>query len=283
MPSLDVVDATLDYDLWGDHGPLVVQLHGLTSSRTRDAVMGLDLGWALRDHRILRYDARGHGRSTGDPREASYTWPSLARDLLALLDHVAPGEQVHGVGTSMGSGTLLHAAMIEPERFASLTLVVPPTAWETRVGKASTYRDNADLVEHDGIGAFVALSSTTPEPPALADAPQTWPAVAEHLLPIVLRGAAATNLPDRRTVAGIHIPTLILAWADDPSHPLSTARQLHELIEHSRLIVARSPYGIMAWPNLFADQVATADLQSRTVARVGGDDPVAHTPQDRPR
>lgn len=65
MPALQVRGAVLDYDITGDDGPLVVQLHGLTSSRARDAQLGLDLGRALRGHRVLRYDARAHGRSTG--------------------------------------------------------------------------------------------------------------------------------------------------------------------------------------------------------------------------
>lgn len=147
MPTLELGDAQLSYDVTGDSGPFVVQLHGLTSSRERDAALGLDLGRALRDHRILRYDARGHGRSTGTRDSATYTWPCLADDLLALLEVLSPNAPVHGIGTSMGSATLLHAVARAPERFQSITLVVPPTAWETRAAKAEAYRLNADLVD----------------------------------------------------------------------------------------------------------------------------------------
>lgn len=255
MPTLDVSGATLAFEVSGDHGPLVVQLHGLTSSRARDAQLGLDLPRALRDHRVLRYDARGHGSSTGSPHAADYAWEHLAADLIELLDHVAPGEQVHGVGTSMGSGTLLHAALRDPGRFASLTLVVPPTAWETRRAQARTYLLNADLVEREGIDAFVELGLMAPVVPALAEAPHTHPEVSERLLPTVLRGAAATDLPDAESVARIEVPTLVLAWSDDPTHPLSTAAFLHDVMPASRLVVARTPYGVMAWPGLFADHV----------------------------
>jgi 3-oxoadipate enol-lactonase len=255
VPTHDVAGATLDYVLSGESGPLVVQLHGLTSSRQRDAELGLDLPRALHDHRILRYDARGHGHSSGSPDEADYAWDRLAGDLIALLDHVAPGEQVHGVGTSMGSGTLLHAALRDPGRFASLTLVVPPTAWETRRSQARTYLVNADLVEREGIDAFVELGLMAPTVPAMADAPHTHPEVAEDLLPTVLRGAAATDLPDPEEIGGVEAPTLVLAWSDDPTHPLSTAALLHEVLPESRLVVARTPYGVMAWPSLFADHV----------------------------
>ncbi|NHA70132.1 alpha/beta fold hydrolase [Phycicoccus flavus] len=257
MPTLDVPDARLDYELAGDSGPLVVQLHGLTSSRERDERIGLDLSRTLRGHRVLRYDARGHGRSTGDRHPSRYRWNRLADDLLALLDHVAPGERVHGVGPSMGTGTLLHAAVRQPERFAGLTLVVPPTAWTTRRAQAAAYLANAESVESEGLAAFVERSAAAAGPPALADAPLTEPSVAEALLPTVLRGAASTDLPEPEEIRALDVPTLVLAWSDDPNHPLSTAALLHELIDDSRLVVARTPYGIMAWPGLFADHVAT--------------------------
>lgn len=257
MPVLETRGALIDYEVVGDEGPLVVQLHGLTSSRDRDEQLGLDLPRALRRHRVLRYDARGHGRSTGTPDAADYGWDSLAADLLALLDHVAPGERVHGVGPSMGTGTLLHAAIRDPGRFASLTLAVPPTAWKTRRAQTDTYRHNADLIEREGLAAFVALGSAAPIPPALAEAPDTLPSVEESLLPTVMRGAAATDLPHRRNIIRLTVPTLILAWTGDRGHPVSTARKLHSRIYGSRLVVARTPYGIMAWPGLFAEHVTT--------------------------
>jgi pimeloyl-ACP methyl ester carboxylesterase len=239
----------------GDTGPLVVQLHGLTSSRARDVQLGLDLPLALRGHRVLRYDARGHGRSTGSTDPADYTWPHLASDLLDLLEHVASGEQVHGVGPSMGAATLLFAALRDPARFASLTLVVPPTAWETRMAQRATYLVNADLVEREGIDAFVELGRTAPVVPAMADAPRTVPAVAEALLPALFRGAAMSDLPAPEELAAIDAPTLILAWGEDPTHPVSTATALADTLPNSRLVVARTPYGVMAWPDLFADHV----------------------------
>jgi 3-oxoadipate enol-lactonase len=258
VPGLDVGGARIDYDIAGQDGPLAVQLHGLTSCRARDAAMGLNLGQALHHNRVLRYDARGHGESSGDNDPSSYTWPALAGDLLQILDELAPGESVHAVGTSMGTGTLLHAALRDPGRFASLTLVLPPTAWETRRAKSVDYLANAELVQRDGIDAFVSASDNIPDPPALAGTPHSRPAVAEDLLPTVLRGAAASNLPALQSIAEVSIPTLILAWVQDPSHPLRTAELLHRTISSSRLVVAASPGDVLAWPGLFVDHVATA-------------------------
>ena len=64
----------------GDGVPVVL-LHGLTATR-RYVVMGsknLERG----GHRVIAYDARGHGRSGPAPE---YGYDALAADLLAVLD-----------------------------------------------------------------------------------------------------------------------------------------------------------------------------------------------------
>lgn len=256
MPVLRRRDAAIDFDLRGDEGPAVVQLHGLTSSRAREDVIAVDLVGELEGCRILRYDARGHGRSTGPRDVAAYGWATLAEDLLALVDHVFPGEAVHGVGSSMGSGTLLHAAPAAPGRFSGLTLCIPPTVWETRVAQGAAYEECARVVETDGVDALVDAGRLTPLPPAEnPEKPVTWPDVALDLLPTVFRGAALTDLPERTAIARLDVPTLLLAWIEDPAHPVSSAEQLHALIPGSELTVARTHPDVRTWPGLVADQV----------------------------
>nr|WP_255669891.1 alpha/beta fold hydrolase [Aeromicrobium wangtongii] len=246
----------MDVELSDEGGPAVVQLHGLTSSRSRDRVLDLDLGRGLSGSRLLRYDARGHGRSTGRPEPADYRWPSLADDLLRLLDHWFPGEQVHGVGPSMGTATLLHAALREPERFSGLTLLVPPTAWDTRVAKSQDYRAAAQLVEEQGVDAFLEAGRLAPVPPATAGLPDTVPDVPVSLLPALLRGAAASDLPPAEAIARIGTPAAILAWTEDPAHPLSTAEALQALLPSATLQVAGSRSDLDAWPAVLAANVA---------------------------
>jgi pimeloyl-ACP methyl ester carboxylesterase len=100
-------------------GHLVVRLHGLTGSRASDDATGaFDADGLVRaGRRVVRFDARGHGRSGGEKVESDYAWPNLARDLLALLDELEVEEAVSGVGASMGTATLLHAVTLAPDRF----------------------------------------------------------------------------------------------------------------------------------------------------------------------
>ncbi len=255
MPIFPVPGAELDFEISDEGGPAVVQLHGLTSSRYRDRLLDLDLGRGLSGTRLLRYDARAHGRSTGREDPDDYCWDRLADDLLALLDQVFPGETVHGVGPSMGTGTLLHAVTRAPERFSALTLVVPPTAWETRAAKADDYRAAVHMVETEGMAAFVEAGHLAARPPATVEAPETVPDVTEALLPSLLEGAARTDLPPREAVAQIAVPTLVLAWTEDPAHPVSTAESLVSLIADSRLVLASTPTDVATWPALLHEQV----------------------------
>jgi pimeloyl-ACP methyl ester carboxylesterase len=256
MPTFEVTGAELAVALSDEGGHPVVQLHGLTSSRARDRVLNLDLGRGLSGTRLLRYDARGHGRSTGRKVAEDYTWPNLASDLLRLLDHWFPGEQVHGVGPSMGAATLLHAAAREPGRFAGLTLMVPPTAWETRAAQAQNYRNDAALVESEGVDALVTAHRGGTTPPATAGAPETVPDVADALLPSLLRGAAMSDLPAHDAIARIDVPTTILAWIEDPGHPLATAQTLAYLLPRATLSVASDPVDVDTWPQVLKHDVA---------------------------
>jgi pimeloyl-ACP methyl ester carboxylesterase len=256
MPVFAVPGAELAVSLSDEGGHPVVQLHGLTSSRARDRVLNLDLGRGLSGTRLLRYDARGHGKSTGRKVPGDYRWAVLADDLLRLLDRWFPGERVHGVGPSMGAGTLLHAAAREPARFSGLTLMVPATAWETRPAQAANYRAAAALIETEGVDAFLAASRGIAPPPATVGSPETVPDVADALLPSLFRGAALSDLPAREAVARIDVPTTILAWIDDPSHPLSTAESLAALLPNATLTVAATPADVDTWPTILSQDVA---------------------------
>lgn len=256
MPTFVVPGAELAVELSDEGGHPVVQLHGLTSSRARDRVLNLDLGRGLSGTRLLRYDARGHGKSTGRKVPEDYRWDNLAEDLLRLLDKWFPGEQVHGVGPSMGTGTLLHAAAREPDRFAGLTLMVPATAWETRPSQAANYRGAAVIIETQGVGAFIASARDAIPPPATVGAPETVPDVADALLPSLFRGAALSDLPTHEALTRIDVPTTILAWTGDPAHPLSTAESLAALMPQSTLTVAHTPADVEAWPQILSKDVA---------------------------
>ncbi|WP_375388593.1 alpha/beta fold hydrolase, partial [uncultured Amnibacterium sp.] len=216
-------------------------------------------GWAAVAHsgrRLVRYDARGHGCSTGRPVPEDYRWPRLAEDLLALLDVVSPDRPVDAIGVSMGVGTLLHAATLRPERFRRLALVIPPTAWSTREAQGDVYRQMADLVEDQGLETLVRAMQALGTLPLLEAGgfpPPAAPDVAEALLPSVFRGAAVSDLPPSAVLPAITVPVLLRPWIDDPGHPVSTAQLLHDLLPGATLDVTRTPDALRALGGRVAD------------------------------
>ncbi|MCP3427314.1 alpha/beta hydrolase, partial [Rothia sp. AR01] len=86
--------------------------------------------------------------------------------------------------------------------------------------------------------------------------PDSVPDVAPELLPSVYRGAALSDLPPADAVARLEVPTSVLAWVDDPAHPLSTAEALTGLLPRATLRVARTPSEVDGWPGVLKDDVA---------------------------
>src|SRR5690242_15822675 len=103
-------------------GTPVVLLHGLTATH-RYVVMG-STALQRSGHRVVSYDARGHGRSSPARNAGDYTHEQLALDLEAVLDGVGLRRAVLA-GASMGAHTLLWLALNRPDRAAGLVVITP--------------------------------------------------------------------------------------------------------------------------------------------------------------
>lgn len=228
--------------------------HGLICSMAQEDDAGIfPFDRMPKGIRLVRYDARGHGRSQATLDPAAYRWPELAGDLLALADALSIDVAVLG-GISMGCATSLHAAVQAPNRVKGLVLVAPPTAWRTRPRQARIYRFSAGLVGSLGLGPFRALGSLArlAQKDSALDAMQR--SVMDHLrrsdaraVKTALSGAARSDLPDEQSVAKLGMPALILAWSGDPTHPVSTAERLAELLPDAELHVAKQLDDIAEW------------------------------------
>ncbi|MGW7194122.1 alpha/beta fold hydrolase, partial [Streptomyces sp. NPDC054838] len=216
--------------------------------------------------RLVRYDARGHGRSTGAAVAADYTYESLAEDLLALLGHLDTPGPVDAMGSSMGCATVLHAAVRAPGRFRALVLLIPPTAWTTRQEYARSNRAAAETVEREGVDSWLAGRAARPGPAVVAGVPRFPPTPPARILPAVLRGLALSDLPAPAALGALRLPALILAWDGDPGHPLSTARTLAGSLPGAEAHVARTRAEVGTW-----GERAAAFLTARGRPPAGGD------------
>lgn len=85
---------------WGGEGPPFVLVHGLTSSQEQFNALAAELSDRCR---VVTYDQRYHGRSTGN---ADYSWAAFVGDLEAVLAELELRD-VTLVGHSFGAGIVL--------------------------------------------------------------------------------------------------------------------------------------------------------------------------------
>jgi 3-oxoadipate enol-lactonase len=187
--------------------------------------------------RLLRYDARGHGRSPVP--QPPYEIADFGRDVLALLD--AEGiERVSFCGLSMGGMTGMWLAINVPERIDRLALcctsahMPPPDVWD----------DRAATVRAEGMEAVV---DTTIErwftPAALEERPEAVARIRRGVLDSPPEGYAACceairDMDLRSAIAAITAPTLVIAGDEDPSAPPDEhGRLIADSIEGARMVV----------------------------------------------
>jgi len=240
----------------------VVWAHDLGSSMAHEDELGLFPCSALAGVMpVARYDARGHGGAIGGYEERGYRWSAMVDDLL----RAAEGPIVAS-GMGMGVATALYAAIRAPKRVAALVLVLPPAAWDQRADAVDALEADADLVELRGPKRLAEAVRGRPLPPLLARIrPDTREVDARHLqamdpkyLALALRAAARSDLPRPEELRAVIVPTLILAWPDDPLHPLATARVLADTMVQADLRIAADEADVKAWPATVEDFLADA-------------------------
>src|SRR5947199_1156965 len=135
-------------------GVPIVLLHGLTATR-RYVVMG-SKALERSGHRVITYDARGHGRSSPALDPASYGYDALTRDLEAVLDQLEVPRAVLA-GASMGAHTLLAFALRAPERVAGLVVITPAyDGEEATATELARWDALADGLRGGGVDGFLA-------------------------------------------------------------------------------------------------------------------------------
>src|SRR2546426_5943865 len=110
-------DVKLHYVQWGEQGPPIIFLHGLTANAFCFQAFADDLA---RDHRVFAYDLRGRGDS--DKPESGYNVPIHATDLAELIDELGLDRPVI-VGHSLGALIALYFAKQYPEYLSKLVLI----------------------------------------------------------------------------------------------------------------------------------------------------------------
>src|SRR5688572_12124661 len=121
MPEFDSKGVSINYIDEGGGAPVVL-VHGFASSLQGNwRAPGVVDALVQAGRRVVALDCRGHGRS-GKPHDpAAYADNAMAKDVIALMDHLGIAK-ADLVGYSMG-GFISASLLVErPERFTSVAL-----------------------------------------------------------------------------------------------------------------------------------------------------------------
>jgi pimeloyl-ACP methyl ester carboxylesterase len=254
----------------------VVLLHGLTATR-RYVVMG-SRALERSGHRVIAYDARGHGRSWPARERAEYSYVNLTGDLEAVLD-AHEVERAALAGVSMGAHTAAALALARPERVAALVLITPSHDPD-RAGDpavAARWDALAQGLRRGGVEGFVAAYGDGGVPERWRDtvlkvlrqrlAEHEHPEAVADALEVVPRSAPFERWEELRT---LDVPAAVVATRDDadPQHPYAVAERWAHELPSARLSSEEPGEAPLAWQGgrlsrLIADVVSEA-------ARAGG-------------
>ncbi|MGZ5352343.1 MAG: alpha/beta fold hydrolase [Actinomycetota bacterium] len=228
----------LEFDVAGE-GPAVVFLHpGLWDRRTWDD----QFDEFARAYRVVRFDARGYGRSSRLEPGVPY---SPVEDLATVMDETGVGRAAL-VGCSMGGGTALDFALEHPSRVAALVLAAPGVSgaddtpeeeawWEERHPGIAALVESGDLEGAQDLRLRTMWAQLGIDDPAGA----RIRAIAMdnlHELTMDESGERGIDPPAFARLEDVAAPTLVLPADHDPPGTERICRVLADRIPGARLV-----------------------------------------------
>jgi 3-oxoadipate enol-lactonase len=208
-------------------------------------------------HRVIAYDARGHGNSTPAPDPHAYRYDDLVGDLGRVLDERSVDEATL-VGVSMGAATTLAYALQAPERVRALVQVTP-----AHLGEGSSEEDGlarwdalADGLEQDGVEGFMRAYGDPPVENRFRGL--ILQAIRQRMerhrhpeaVAAALRVVPRSNAFDGpEALEAVSVPTLVVASRDDldPQHPYAVAEEYVRRIPHAEIVTEKPGQSPLAW------------------------------------
>jgi pimeloyl-ACP methyl ester carboxylesterase len=239
----------------GEGAPIIL-CHGITATR-RYVVHG---SHALEraGHRVVAYDARGHGQSDPAPPGRGYGYPELVADLEEVIAAEVGEEQGFTLaGHSMGAHTAVAYALAHPGRLDALIVIGPVYDGEISAGSLAYWDGLAEALAVGGIDGFVDyIDRNQSADPAWRDSVLRFTRERmlghRHLDAVV---EALREVPRSRPfgsleeLASLDLPCLVVSSNDeaDPGHPRAVAEEYARRIPGARLVSEDEGASPLAW------------------------------------
>jgi len=255
MPFVQLKDVRIHYDLIGPAAaPALVFSNSLGATYSMWDAQIPALG---KQFRVLRYDTRGHGKSSATL--GPYSIELLARDVLSLLDALQL-DRVHFCGLSMGGQTGMWLAINALARLHSL--VLSNTA--AKIGTPEIWNQRIDAVRKGGMKSISTVvmerwfSATF-----RANSPEVVAAIRvkfESANPegYIANCAAVRDFDVRHAVTAIRVPTLVIAGTHDAATTPADGRYLADGIAGARYVELNASHlSNIEVPGRFSSEVSS--------------------------
>jgi 3-oxoadipate enol-lactonase len=207
--------------------------------------------------RVIRCDARGHGRSPVPP--GPYAIADFGTDVIALLDRLGIA-RAHVAGLSLGGMTAMWLAINAPERIDRLVLCCT----SARVSAPEVFLDRAARVQAEGTAVVApGVVSLWLTPEYAAEQPALVARLEAMVAATPADGYAAScvaiaemDLED--DLARIAAPTLVIAGAEDLALPPDHGARVAARIPGTRMTVVphAAHLGNLEQPAEFTELIA---------------------------
>ncbi|MBV1879528.1 MAG: alpha/beta fold hydrolase [Pseudomonadales bacterium] len=227
MATITRDGVTLYYEVQGA-GPAVLMSHGFSATSQmwqaqHDAI--------CREHQLITWDMRGHGRSDSPEDPAEYTEEKTVADMLALLDHLDISSAVIG-GLSLGGYMSLAFHLRHPERVRALMIIDTGPGYNSdkaRAGWNVTANDMADVITKDGLAALASFSAE------MKTAEHTG---ASGLIKAARGMMTQHNADVIQSLDKIKVPSLVLAGANDEPFLKATDYMAAKIADSTKVIIS---------------------------------------------
>lgn len=243
MPEVENSPGQLYYELSGkEQGDVLVLANSLGSDlRMWHKVLPF---FECR-YRVIRFDTRGHGRSSVP--SGPYTIIDLGRDALALLDSLGV-ERANICGLSLGGMVAMWLGIHSPQRVKRLVLA--NTA--ARIGTESTWDERIAMVMRSGMEQLAESTLTrwftdsyrerhSDEMKMIRDMIAATDPTGYSRCCNVLRDTDLTT-----GIAGISVSSLVIAGRHDPATPASEGFAIHQALRTSKYVELEASH-LSAW------------------------------------
>ena len=242
-------DIDIAYKISGNiNGPKMVLIHGLFLNSD---CWKFQLEEFEKDFHILRFDLRGHGRTTKPKKR--FTIRNYVDDMHALLSHLNWTEQLYLIGHSLGGMIALVYSLENPTHVKKLVVADSFCFISQEAITDVLGRVNSSKLKDFAIG--ISVRGLTPYNEEIAQFVAKL--VTDHMSKkdCLTATAASAGFNICKNLKNLELPTLIIVGEKDITTPVWASEMIHEWLPNSEIIIIPKSghLTILDHPNEFND------------------------------